>query len=459
MEPAHLFSVALLLAAGGAIITGFPVAFALAGSSLLVSLLGVATGQFDLFFLSALPSRLFGGVTNEVLLAVPLFIFMGVMLERSRIAEDLLKAMGQCFGALPGGLGLSVTLVGMLMAASTGIVGATVITMGLLSLPSMLQAGYDRRLATGVICASGALGQIIPPSIALVLLGDMLGNIHMETQLAQGNFMVEPVSVIDLFIGALIPGLLLVGLYIAYLVGVAVVRPRACPPYYEKGVARLDLAVTVLRALVPPVFLVVAVLGSIIGGVATPTEAAAFGAVGAVLLAGAKRTLAPAMLGEVARVTTRMTCNVYTILLGASVFSLTFRGFGGDDLVHEVLNNLPGGVGTAMMIIMLLMFLMGFILDFVEIVFIVVPLVAPALLAAGIDPIWLGVMIGMNLQTSFLTPPFGWCLFYLRATAPAEVRTTEIYQGVVPFVMLQVLGLGILAAFPILATWLPHQIF
>lgn len=454
----EIFALSLLVAVCGTMMLGFPVAFSLAGVSMLFALAGWSLGIFDVLFLHAIPSRFFGIMTNEVLVAVPLFVFMGVMLERSRVAEDLLTTMGQCFGSLRGGLGISVTFVGMLLAASTGIVGATVVTMGLLSLPSMLKAGYDHRLACGTICASGTLGQIIPPSIALVILGDSLSGAYSEAQLAKGNFLIEPFSVIDLFAGALVPGLLLGATYILYLVGVAILRPEACPAYYEKGVSLSTLAGRVAKALLPPILLVIAVLGSIIGGLATPTEAASFGGVGATLLAAIRGQLTLTVIREVIRSTTRISAMVFGILLGASLFSLTFRGFGGDNLVHDFLTGLPGGFFTAMLIVMLVMFLLGFVLDFIEIVFIVVPLVAPALFKADISPVWLGVMMGINLQTSFLTPPFGWALFYMRGVAPPQVSTFSIYKGVMPFVAIQVLALVTLWTFPELATWLPEKL-
>ena len=454
----EVMSLLLLTTVCAGMLIGFPVAWTLAGIAMLFAFLGAAVGVFDVIFLTAIPSRFFGVMSNEVLVAVPLFVFMGVMLERSKIAEDLLQTMGQCFGKLRGGLGISVTLVGMLMAASTGIVGATVVTMGLLSLPSMLRAGYDHKLACGTICASGTLGQIIPPSIALVILGDTLAGTYMESQLASGNYDIQPFSVIDLFAGALLPGLVLVALYTVWLIFIAVIRPDTCPPYYKEGISFRTLAVQIVKALLPPAFLVVAVLGAILGGLATPTEAASFGGVGAILLAVSKRQLNREVLTDVLHTTTRISAMVFGILLGASLFSLTFRGFGGDVMVQNFLNSLPGGFTTAMVVVMVVMFLLGFVLDFIEIVFIVVPIVAPALLVAGISPVWLGVMMAVNLQTSFLTPPFGWALFYLRGVAPDQIRTAEIYKGVAPFVVIQLISLGVLAYFPELATWLPNKI-
>lgn len=452
----EILSIIMLLTICAAMMAGFPVAFSLGGMAVLFAAIGASLDVFDLVFFNAIPSRYFGIMSNEVLVAVPLFVFMGVMLERSRIAEDLLTTMGQCFGRMRGGLAISVTLVGMLLAASTGIVGATVVTMGLLSLPTMMRAGYDPKLAVGTICASGTLGQIIPPSIALVILGDSLVGAYNEAQLAKGNYMVEPFSVIDLFAGAMIPGLMLVGMFILWLSVLAFFRPKLAPAYFEENVSALELTIRVLKALLPPAFLVVAVLGSILGGLATPTEAASFGGVGAILLAVIKRQVTFAVMQDVVRTTTRISCMVFGILIGASLFSLTLRGLGGDEMVHEFLTSLPGGFNGAMLVVMLVMFLLGFVLDFIEIVFIVVPLVAPALLAADISPVWLGVMMAMNLQTSFLTPPFGWALFYIRGVAPDEISTGEIYKGVIPFVIIQLIALAILWMNPGLADWLPR---
>jgi tripartite ATP-independent transporter DctM subunit len=398
-------------------------------------------------------------MVNEVLVAVPLFVFMGVMLERSRVSEQLLQTMGLLFGTLRGGLGLSVTIVGMLLAASTGIVGATVVTMGLLSLPAMLKAGYDPKLACGTICASGTLGQIIPPSIVLVILGDILQGANTQAQLAMGNFAPDPVSVVDLFAGALLPGLMLVGLYMAWQIVIAIFRPEASPALVEAGARPEGLAGQVLVALIPPAILILAVLGSILAGIATPTESAAVGALGAMGLAAARGRLNLAVLREVMRATTRISSMVFVILLGASVFSLVFRGLGGEQIVHDALTAMPGGAFGAMFVVMAVMFVLGFFLDFVEIVFVVVPIVGPVLLMMDLNPVWLGVMMAVNLQTSFLTPPFGFALFYLRGVAPETVRTADIYRGIVPFVILQLFGLVLLAMFPQLVTWLPSVIF
>ena len=511
----------MLVATFGLICLGFPVAFTLGGAALAFALLGGVTGDFNMRFLDFLPSRLYGLMVRDVLVAVPLFVFMGVMLERSRIAEDLLVGLGRLFRSAPGGLSISVTIVGALLAASTGIVGATVVTMGLLSLPSMLRHGYDPQLACGSICAAGTLGQIIPPSIVLVLLGDFMGSAHQEAQMEQGIMAANTVSVGDLFAGALLPGLLLVGLYIAYQIGVARLQPHRCPPIRDDEGTPPPTIGQLLGVLAAPMALIIAVLGSILGGLATPTEAASVGAVGATLLAGfriakfgrwmilvgaialgvlavmgavmdlrvGRDTVTGAedtgiwvatglgIIGAIGTVqaflvtwqanvltpvvlsAARLTGMIFTIVIGATLFTLVFRGLGGDDTVHATLHAMPGGMVGAVGLVMLCMFLMGFFLDFVEITLLVVPIVAPILLVMGVDPVWLGVMMAMNLQTSFLTPPFGFALFYLRGVAPAEVRTSQIYRGAVPFIGLQVVGLGLVALFPGIATWLPNLLF
>ncbi len=440
------------------LLAGFPVAFTLGGPALIFAAIGVAAGEFNEALLTGLPNRVFGIMNNETLIAVPLFVFMGVTLERARIAEELLETLSGLFGSLRGGLGISVTLVGMLLAASTGIVGATVVTMGLLSLPTMLRRNYSAEVATGTICASGTLGQIIPPSIILVMLGDVMTTAYQQAQLEMGIFSPKTVSVGDLFAGALIPGLLLVLLYVLYIVAMAFFKPESMPAH-EKGLdERVGLG-QVLRALLPPLLLIFAVLGSILAGLATPTEAAGVGAMGALVLAVARRQLDLPRLQEVMQSTLRISSMVFLILIGASVFSLVFRGYGGDDAVRSLLEALPGGVIGAVIVVMLVMFLLGFVLDFIEITFVVVPIVGPVLLAMGLDPVWLGIMIAINLQTSFLTPPFGFALFYLRGVAPPEVTTPQIYRGVIPFVAIQIFALLLLAMFPGLVTWLPGQIY
>ncbi len=441
-----------------ALLAGYSVAATLAGVALLFALAGAAFGVFNLNDLGFLPGRLHGIVTNQTLIAVPLFVLMGVTLERTRIAETLLESLATVMGSVRGGLGIAVTLVGMLMAASTGIVGATVVTMGLMALPTMLRHGYDPKLAAGTICATGTLGQIIPPSIALVLLGDVLSGAYQQAQLSQGAFSPKTVSVGDLFAGALLPGLVLVALYVGYLWVAALLRP-ARAPRVDQGTRRSGTARALARGLAPPLILIVAVLGSILGGYATPTEAAGVGALGAVLLATAYRSLNASTLKAICTATLKTTAMVFFILIGASVFSLVFRGFGGDELVQGLFADMPGGVWGATAIVMVTIFLLGFILDFIEITYVVVPIVAPVLLAMGLDPVWLGVLIAVNLQTSFLTPPFGFALFYLRGVAPAEVATLDIYRGVVPFIALQVALMLVLVAVPGLATWLPSVLY
>lgn len=507
-----LFAVTIL-----SLMAGFPVAFTLAGSALFMAGVGWMLGVFDPSLIGAIPSRIFGGAMwNETLLAVPLFVFMGIMLEKSRVAEELLDSMGLLFGRLRGGLGISVFIVGALLAASTGIVGAAVVTMGLMSLPTMLKRGYDPRLAAGSVCAAGTLGQIIPPSIVLIILGEQISNAYMAAQSLKGNWSPEPVSVGDLFAGALIPGLCLVGIYILYQILMAVFKPESSPALVREDVTGSDrnLLLTLLRSLLPPVILIIAVLGSILMGIATPTEAASVGAIGAILLAalkgdegsglpiyaagiaiplllllanltdlkriavdgigpaallafillavivtglaiGLRRLLRRGILRDVCQSTMEMTAMVFVILIGATIFSLVFRGLGGDELVYRLLSDLPGGEFGALLVVMIVIFILGFFLDFVEITFVVVPIVAPVLLLMEISPIWLGIMIALNLQTSFLTPPFGFALFYLRGVAPPEVTTGVIYRGVIPFVLLQLVALALLATFPALATWLP----
>ncbi|HEY7885664.1 MAG TPA: TRAP transporter large permease subunit [Cellvibrionaceae bacterium] len=439
-----------------ALMLGYPVAFTLAGVALLFAGMGIATGIFDPALLLTFPSRLYGIMTNYTLVAVPLFVFMGVMLEKSRLAEELLTNMTRACGRLPGGLGLAVIFVGAMLAASTGIVGATVVTMGLISLPTMLRHGYQPAFATGTICATGTLGQIIPPSIALVLLGDVLSSAYQQAQLRTGTLNLQTLSVGDLFVGAIIPGLILVLLYMSYVLFIARTRPALAPPAatLTESISGVKLALS----LVPVLLLITLVLGSILAGVATPTEAAGVGALGAMLLAAGKKQLTLPRLREVMRSTTHVSAMIFAILIGASLFSLVFRGFGGEELVHHLFEQLPGGRLSAILLVMLVIFLLGFILDFIEITFVVVPIVGPVLLAMGVDPVWLGIMIAINLQTSFLTPPFGFALFYLRGVAPASVKTLEIYRGVAPFIVLQLLLLLALAIWPSLATWLPGKL-
>ena len=447
------FSVILLLMAG------FPVAFTLGGVALIFAGIGLMTGNFDAGYLNALPSRLYGTMTNETLMAVPLFIFMGITLEKAKIAEDLLETMSALFGDFRGGLAISVILVGMLLAASTGIVGATVVTMGLLSLPSMIKRDYSQSLSTGVIAASGTLGQIIPPSIVLVLLGDVLSSAYTDAQTSQGAWSIETISVGDLFVGAIVPGLILVSSYLLYVLIVSFLNPESMPSQAESSTAkRINLGV-LITVLLPPLFLILAVLGSIIFGLATITEAAGVGAAGAILLAYSKDALDWKSLKSVSEDTAKLTTMVFMILIGASVFSLVFRGYEGDELVQSYLTAVPGGTFGIVLVVMIAMFILGFVLDFIEITFVVVPIVAPIILALGVDPIWLGIMIAINLQTSFLTPPFGFALFYLRGVAPDSISTTSIYIGALPFVLIQLIVLILLAYFPAIVTWLPSNLY
>ena len=452
----ELIPLLLFLVTFAMLLTGYPVAITLAGVALIFAGVGILTGTFNPNDLGFVPGRLFGVITNQTLIAVPLFVFMGVLLEKTRIAESLLTNLSDLLGHFRGGLAITVVLVGMLMAASTGIVGATVVTMGMMSLPIMMQRGYDPSLATGTIAATGTLGQIIPPSIALVLLGDVLSNAYQQAQLNMGIFAPKSVSVGDLFAGALLPGLVLVVLYLLYLVMRSFTSPDAMPQ--QPRTKTISLRAT-LGALLPPLVLMVVVLGSIIAGYATPTEAAGVGAMGALLLALIYRKLDVETLRDTCTASMSTTAMVFFILIGASIFSLVFRGFGGDEIVQDLFTNMPGGVWGALAIVMLVIFLLGFILDFIEITFVVVPIVGPVLMAMGVDPIWLGVLIAVNLQTSFLTPPFGFALFYLRGVAPDSIATAAIYRGVLPFIALQLLLLALLLVWPELATWLPNALY
>jgi tripartite ATP-independent transporter DctM subunit len=461
MGLAEALAVLLVVAVCGLLFFGYPVALTLGGVSLAFAVLGHMLGVMNFALLGALPQRVYGVMTNDVLLAVPLFVFMGVMLERSRIAEELLETMGRLFGPLRGGLAISVTLVGAMMAASTGVVGATAVTMGLIVLPAMLRHGYAPPLAAGTVAASATLAQIIPPSMVLVLLGDQLGTAYQAAQLAQGKFAPSSVTVSDLFAGAMIPGLLLVVLYTLYLIAMAVFHPRTCPAIPPDPEAPTGLAMwrQLIEVLVAPLALVLAVLGSILGGIATPTEAASVGAVGAMLLA-ARRARLSEVLRPVVEKATQITCMIFVILIGATLFSLVFRGLGGDDTVHRSLSNLPGGATGAILTVMLAMFLLGFVMDAFEIIFVVVPIVAPALLKLdGVDPIWLGIMMAVNLQTSYMHPPLGPTLFFLRGVAPPEITTRHIYLGIIPFVLIQLLAMIVLWFAPGLATALPHALY
>jgi tripartite ATP-independent transporter DctM subunit len=461
MGLAETLAVLMVVAVCGLLFFGYPVALTLGGVSLAFAAVGHLLGAMSFTFLGALPQRVYGVMTNEVLLAIPLFVFMGVMLERSRIAEDLLETMGRLFGALRGGLGISVAIVGTLLAAAKGVVGATTVTMGLITLPTMLRHGYDKRLAAGTVAATATLAQIFPPATVLVLLGDQLSTAFQAAQLAQGNFAPATVTVSDLFAGAIVPGFALVIMYILYLVFMALFFPHtspAIPP--EPGAPHgMALAGRLSAVLVAPILLILAVLGSILAGIATPTEAASVGAVGAILLAAFKRTLGGA-LGQVVQRTTQVTCMIFVILIGATMFSLVFRGLGGDDMVHRALESLPGGAAGAILVVMIAMFVLGFVMDAFEIIFVVVPIVAPALLKLhGVDPVWLGIMMAMNLQTSYMHPPLGPTLFFLRGVAPPEITTWHIYVGVIPFVLIQLFALVVLWYVPGLATALPHALY
>jgi tripartite ATP-independent transporter DctM subunit len=450
----------MILAVIAALMAGYPVALTLAGVSLIVAVIGDATGAMSFAILGALPQRIFGVMTNPTLLAIPLFIFMGVMLERSAIAEDLLETMGRLFGRLRGGLAISVVIVGTLLAAAKGVVGATTVTMGLIVLPAMLRFGYDKRFAAGIVAATATLAQIFPPATVLILLGDQLGNSYQAAQLAQGKFAPDAVNVSDLFAGALIPAFGLVALYLIYVVAVALFFPNAAPalPARKKS-TRGAFARKLAEVLVAPLVLILIVLGSILGGVASPSEAGAIGALGALALAARKTAMGP-LLAPVVHKTAQIVSMIFLILIGASLFSLVFRALGGDQMVERALSNLPGGVNGAVLTVMLAMFLLGFVMDAFEIIFVVVPIVAPVLLKMpGVDPVWLGIMMAVNLQTSYMHPPLGPTLFFLRAVAPPEITTRHIYVGIIPFVLIQLCALVVLWFAPALATALPHALY
>lgn len=513
--PLDLFMFGALVAF---ILLGYPVAFTIAGVATGFAVLGFALGQFDLQFMGAMGQRFFGVLTNPVLTAIPLFVLMGVILEKSRIAEDLLETMGRLFGRMNGGLGVSVVLVGALLAASTGIVGATVVAMGLIALPTMLRNGYDPKLASGMVCTAGTLGQIIPPSTLLIILADVMSNAFQQAQYAQGKFSIETISVGQTFAAAMVPGLLLVVIYCLYILARAWISPSVAPAMSEHVEKPTFEEIT--SAVIPPILLIIAVLGSILGGIASPNEAASVGAIGAILLAGRRlgvstktimlataallilaiaATLMPVRLqrsdvsgsgyilaviyaglalfafGVVLHIlliaikdgllkaallsTMTVTSMIFATILMASFFSLVFVGLGGEDRVHEILKEMPGGATGALIFAMLFVFVLGFFLDFVEISVILLPVLIPPLILMGIDPIWLTVLIAINLQTSFLTPPFGFSLFYLRGAAPKEITTGQIYKGVVPFILLQIAAVAILWAFPPIATWLPRWLY
>ncbi|MBT7543206.1 MAG: TRAP transporter large permease subunit [Gammaproteobacteria bacterium] len=451
-----MLSILLFLLVIFILMLGYPVAFTLSGVSLIFALLCSFTNNFDLSLLYALPSRIFGIITNETLLAIPMFIFMGIMLEKSKIAENLLESMSSLFQKINGGLGISVIIVGALLAASTGIVGATVVTMGLLSLPTMLKQNYDVKVATGTILASGTLGQIIPPSIILILLGDVISSSYQEAQNMLGIFSQESVSVGDLFAGAIFPGLILVGFYILYILFLSTFRKDLIPKKKLQLHLRFKI---ILLSLIAPLFLILAVLGSIIMGLATPTEASSVGAIGAIILAGTNRKLNLDILKGVLVQASKITSMIFILLIGATIFSLVFRGLEGDVFVHDILTSLPGGVYSKLFFVMMIIFFLGFILDFIEITYVVIPVVAPILLAMGVNPIWLGILIAINLQTSFLTPPFGFAIFYLKSVIPKNIKTVDIYRGVIPFIIIQLITILIIVLIPETTTWLPNKIF
>jgi tripartite ATP-independent transporter DctM subunit len=454
----EILSIIMFFTTLGLLLFGFPVAFTLAGSALIFGFIGEALEIFNFRMIGFFPQRVFGTMINEPLVAVPLFIFMGIMLEKTKIAAGLLQSIGELFGTTKGGLGIGVVLVGMLLAASTGIVGATVVTMGMLSLPSMMKAGYDQKIATGTICAAGTLGQIIPPSIVLVLLATILQGANEEAALLRGELAPDPVTAIDLFAGALMPGLMLVTMFVIFIYFYARIFPTTCPPI-ETSKSRSQIYLDAFKSVFPPIILIVLVLGSILFGVATPTESASVGAIGAAVIAYTKGELTFQNLKETSLGTVKLSSFVFVILIGASMFSLVFRGFGGDEMIEHFLGSLPGGLYGALFVVMIAIFLLGFFLDYIEIIFVIVPLVGPILIAYGADPLWLGILISLNLQTSFLTPPFGFSLFFLRGVAPKEIQTKNIYRGVMPYIGIQVLAIFIVGFFPSIATWLPRLLF
>jgi tripartite ATP-independent transporter DctM subunit len=461
MSGAELLAILLIVLVCGALMAGYPAALTLGGVSLAAALVANAFGLFPIVLLYALPSRIFGVIANETLMAIPLFIFMGVMLERSRVAEDLLEALARLLGNLRGGLGVAVLFVGLLLAAAKGVVGATTVTMGLIVLPAMLRHGYDPRLAAGTVAATSTLAQVFPPATVLVLLGDQIANAWQSAQLAKGSFAPQPVTVTDLFAGAIVPGFLLVALYLAYLVAVALLKPEWSPAMPANAAPKdRALVLSLLRALIAPLALIFIVLGSILGGFATPTEAASVGAVGSLVLALMRSGFSRELLTSVVGRTAQMSSMIFLILIGATMFSLVFRGFGGDDLVQRALGQLPGGPAGAVLVVMLAVFLLGFVMDAFEIIVVIVPIVAVPLLAMpGIDPVWLGVLLAVNLQTSYMHPPLGPTVFYLRSVAPPELTTRHIYLGVIPFIAIQLLALVALWFAPELATALPQALY
>ena len=453
----EFFAFALFFLLAIFLLAGYPVALTLAGTAIFVGTLGYLLDIFPIVLISVLPNRIFGILTNETLIAVPLFIYMGVMLEKSGLANDLLINMSKIWRGRRAGLVYSILIVGVLMAASTGIVGATVVTMGILSLLLMIKWKYNKKISTGVICASGTLGQIIPPSIVLVLLADVFQGANEQAASISGDLAPDPVSSIDLFAGAIFPGLFLVILYAFWIFICSKVDPELFPNNHNNKKININF-IDLSKIILPPITLIFLVLGSILFGIATPTESASLGALGSILIALSKKRADFKLLVETSEETLKISSMVFFILIGASLFSLVFRGFGGDLIVEDFISSIPGGAFNSFIIVMIVIFLLGFFLDFFQIVFVIVPIVGPSLIALGYDPIWLALMFAINLQTSFLTPPFGFALFYLRGVCPKEVKTTEIYQGVIPFIILQIILLVILFNFPSIITWLPKQL-
>jgi len=451
----EFFSILLFVLLAVFLLAGYPVALTLAGTAIIVGFIGYLADLFPLVLLNVLPNRIFGLVTNETLIAVPLFIFMGVMLEKSGIASSLLENMSKLWGKIRGGHVYSVLIVGVLMAASTGIVGATVVTMGILSLPIMLKWNYNKKISAGIICASGTLGQIIPPSIVLVLLADIFQGANEQASQITGDLAPTPVSSVDLFAGAILPGMLLVIMYIFWIFICSIFKPEIFP-IIKNSNEKIDLG-NLFFTILPPILLIILVLGSILFGIATPTESASFGALGSLIIAF-KRGITNEILKSACIETLKINSMVFFILFGASLFSLVFRGFGGDLMVESFLTDIPGAKINSLIIVMITIFILGFFLDFFQIVFVIVPIVGPSLISMGYDPVWLAIMFAINLQTSFLTPPFGFALFYLRGVAPKEIKTSDIYSGVIPYILIQILTLLILFKFPLIVTWLPGKL-
>ena len=445
----EIFAIIFIIFTFIILLSGIPVAFVLSGSALLFSFIGIMFGVFDYSYLLAIPNRILGIMSNQNLLAVPLFIFMGLVLEKTKIAEELLMAMNILYKNTDGGFAISVVLVGVLMGASTGIVGASVVTLGLLSLPVMIKNNYPRPLACGVICASGTLGQIIPPSLVLILLADVLSSAYQQAQLNLGIFTPETVTISDLFAGALIPGLLLPVMFIFYIKSLKINN-------INKDITKdIGENINIISSFFPPILLIITVLGSIVLGIATPSEAASLGAIGSLLIAFAKNKLSFNVIRNTSKGTIKLTSMVFLILIGATFFSLVFRGFEGEELIQNLLSHGPENKYLSLIITLGIMFFLGFILDFIEIIFIIIPLFGPVLFSYGFDPIWVGILIAMVLQTSFLTPPFGFSLFYLRGVAPKEIPTKDIYKGVLPFIIIQIIAIGLVFMFPQIALFLP----